>query len=81
MDEAVICLLEIYARETGLAETYVCRLLTGSGDTLSRMRGGMSMTGRRANRVIQAVSDHWPADLDWPADISRPAPRPKDEAA
>ena len=44
------------------------------------------VTIRRAERALQWLSDHWPADLDWPSGIPRPdpsagAPNERGEAA
>ena len=40
-----------------------------------------SSTSRRAARITQWFSDHWPEDLAWPVDIPRPAPSPDSPAA
>ena len=34
----------------------------------------------RAARIVQWLSDHWPADLPWPTDIPRPPPNSKEAA-
>ena len=57
------------------------RRCSGSGDLHARLRAGRDITSRRAERIAQWLSDHWPADLDWPADIPRPAPNHPKEAA
>ena len=75
--DRMICeLIRAYSEGRGLSLTYASRLLAGSGDALARVEGGMSMTGRRVEAILQRASDHWPADLDWPSDIPRPKPRP-----
>ena len=83
--EQIQTLTDQFSRATNRAETTVSRLSTGSGDTLSRLRRGHSITTARADRALQWFSDHWPAGLDWPADIPRPEPRaaaePRIEAA
>ena len=48
--------------------------VSGSGDFYARMKNGHDITTRRAARITQWLSDHWPVDLDWPSDIPRPAP-------
>ena len=78
-DEIVADLIRAYAAGHGYSVTYASRLLTGSGDTVSRMERGTSLTARRAAHIIQNASDHWPDDLVWPADIPRPEPQ-KDAA-
>ena len=51
----------------------------GAGDFCARLERGHDLTTRRAMRVIQWHSDHWPDDVDWPGDIPRP-PRQREAA-
>lgn len=60
--------------------THASRMASGSGDTLSRINGGIGLTIRRANAIIQRCSDLWPEGAQWPADIPRPAPKKKEAA-
>ena len=46
-----------------------------------RLKRGHDVTTRRAARVTQYFSDHWPAALPWPDDILRPDPTPGSPAA
>ena len=46
----------------------------GAGGFLRRICQGCDITTRRAARVLQYFSDHWPLDLPWPVDIPRPDP-------
>ena len=62
------------AKHHGYGVTYFVKQVTGSGDTVDRIRGGMSMSRRRQRTVLQNLSDNWPPDLEWPADIPRPRP-------
>ena len=45
-----------------------------------RLCSGADITTRRATRIVQWFSDHWPTDLEWPADIPRPDPAPDSPA-
>ena len=80
-DTRIAAMLRSCAAAAGMSESYVARLASGSGDTLTRLDGGMSLTARRAGRIVQWLSDHWPLDAEWPADIPRPAPSPDSPAA
>lgn len=79
--DSIMRLCEIYAARQGLTLSTVSTYAAAAGDFYSRLKRGHDLTTRRAARVAQWLSDHWPDDLDWPADIPRPAPTPKDEAA
>ena len=59
----------------------ISTLVTGSGDMYARLTRGCDLTSRRAARIAQQVSDHWPVDLPWPAEIPRPRPSPDSPAA
>jgi len=75
-------LLTTYAALAGVRLSTAYLRATKSGDTIRRIRAGRPMTIQRAARIVQWLSDHWPADadLDWPSDISRPAPRTEEES-
>ena len=51
------------------------------GGFFARLESDCSVTLRRATRVLQWFSDHWPSDLEWPSDIPRPDPAPDSPAA
>ena len=53
---------------------------SGSGATYARLAAGADITTRRAARIVQWLSDAWPASATWPTDIPRPAP-PADRPA
>ena len=74
--DSIVDLAARYAQHQGLSLHTISTYMGGSGDTLQRLMDGRDMTTRRAGRMTQWLSDHWPADLAWPADIPRPAPDP-----
>ena len=73
--EHIVQLVHSYGVAVGLTPRTVSTYAAGSGDFCDRLERGHDITTRRAARVVQWLSDRWPADLDWPADIPRPAPR------
>ncbi len=75
--EYIIKLLEVMATEMRRSPHTIGRLASGSGDFYVRLVRGHDLTIRRAARVFQWLSDHWPDGLDWPEDIPRPLPRPE----
>ena len=76
----IATLIERCARATGRAVSTTSRLATGDGRTHARLVAGADITTRRAGRVVQWLSDHWPAGTEWPADIPRPTPTPTPSA-
>lgn len=72
----MVRLAELYAGATELSEATVSDYATGQATTIARLRCGHTITVRRAARIVQWFSDHWPVDLEWPADLSRPDPSP-----
>ena len=80
-DSSLADLIRRYAAGRGATESYASRLATGSGDTLARIDTGTSLTARRAARIVQWLSDHWPPGAEWPPDIPRPDPAPGSPAA
>ena len=79
--ESIIRLARILAKKRGWTLSTLSTYATNHGAFISRLERGHDLTTRRAARVTQWLSDHWPADLDWPADIPRPAPTPGSPAA
>ena len=77
----LIEIIDVMAAHSGLSPHSVGRYAGGSGDFYGRLRAGHDITTRRAARVAQWLSDHWPADLEWPSDIPRPEPNPDREKA
>lgn len=79
--EFLIRLVHLYGAAAGLTPRTVSTYAAGSGDFCDRLERGHDITTRRAERVIQWFSDHWPEGLEWPSDIPRPAPGAKGKAA
>ena len=79
--ESIACLATIMARSTDRSVSTISRLASGSGATIQRLVGGHDITTRRAARIVQWLSDHWPPGAEWPADIPRPDPAPDSPAA
>ena len=75
-DKFIAALIRAFAGGRCLSESYASRLLTGNGDTIRRIDSGTSLTSRRAARIVQEASDHWPVEATWPAGIPRPTPAP-----
>ena len=72
ISESIVVLIEVYAARQRHTVGTVSTYAAGSGDFYVRLKHGHDLTTRRAERVIQWLSDHWPSDLDWPAEIPRP---------
>ena len=64
----------IYATEQGLSLTTVGKQLANAGAFFVRLEQGHDVTLRRANLIVQRLSDRWPPNAEWPSDIPRPAP-------
>jgi len=71
-ETAIATLIRSLAEAKGWAPSTAARIVSGSGDTLERIDGGIGLTLRRANRIIEKVAAVWPDDLPWPSDIPRP---------
>ena len=70
----------LYAEHLGIALSTLGRMAAGKGSFFAALAEGR-VTIRRAERVLQWFSDHWPVDLPWPAEIPRPRPSPDSPAA
>ena len=68
----IASLIEQLAAARGWKPSHASRMACGSGDTLSRIHGGIGLTIRRANAIIARCSDLWPEGQPWPSDIPRP---------
>lgn len=85
MDSTVnaLCdLIDVAAKAMGRSPTTVSRLVTGSGDTIRRLRV-VDETGRprhrittdRVARAMLRLSEIWPEGTPWPAEVDRPGRR------
>ncbi len=70
--EILLRLCDRYAQAGKLSEATIATYAAGAGGFFQRIRKGHDVTTRRAVRVAQWFSDHWPLDLEWPSDIPRP---------
>ena len=76
-DAVIVDLIRQLSAERRQSESYVSLLVSGSGDTIKRITcDGMSLTGRRAERITRELSRLWPEHLEWPLDVPRPEPSP-----
>lgn len=71
-EAAISALILKLAEARGWKPSYAARMASGSGDTLTRLAGGIGLTIRRANAIIARCSELWPEGTPWPADIPRP---------
>ncbi len=78
-DRSVVTLIRIYAAARGISVSYASKVTTGSGDTVDRIEAGTSLTGRRAEKIINELASRWPPNVEWPRSIPRPA-LPKEAA-
>ena len=69
--DRLVDLCQRYALARGIKATTLGRLTVGNSTLLDRIHTGR-ITIRTIERLIQYLSNHWPADVEWPADIPRP---------
>ena len=72
--EEIVRLADMMGAATKTPASVLIRRACGSGNMYARLRNGHDITTRRAARIAQWLSDHWPPSADWPSDIPRPAP-------
>ena len=77
--KSIMRLCELYAGRTGLSLSTISTYAATAGDFYGRLKRGHDLTTRRAARVVQWFSDHWPADLEWPHELPRPTPQTEAE--
>ena len=72
-------LIDLLAEATGRSPSTISRLVTGSGDTIRRLRAVDDRNRRvhristdRVERALQRLSDLWPQPVAWPTEIPRP---------
>lgn len=73
--ESVLHVARVYAEHRGITMTTLGTYAAGHGRFFERLAVGR-VTIRRAQHILQYLSDHWPTDIAWPADIPRPLPTP-----
>ncbi|MDE2758118.1 MAG: hypothetical protein OXU26_05100 [Acidobacteriota bacterium] len=71
VDRQIIALIRAFAAARDISVSYASMLLTGSGDTVKRIEGGMSLTSRRAERIVERAARLWPAGVPWPDEATR----------
>lgn len=71
-EQEIANLIRKLATAKGWKVTYAARLVSGSGDTVARLEGGIGLTLRRAKQIVEQVAREWPETADWPKDIPRP---------
>ena len=76
----IVRLIDLAAPRIGWTPATVSWRASGSGATYARLARGHDITTRRADRIVQWLSDHWPPGAEWPADIPRPPPTPAPSA-
>ncbi len=69
----VICTAERFMGARNIAGSTLCRVAVGNSTAWSRLPSG-NVTVRTVARLMQYLSDNWPAHLEWPPDVPRPAP-------
>ena len=67
-----------YMDARNIAPSTLCRLAVGNSTVWSRLPSG-NVTVRTVARLMQYLSDNWPAHLEWPPDVPRPRPAPASE--
>ena len=72
--ENILRLIDAAASRSPHSPGSIGRWASGSGDFTPRLRRGHDITSRRAERIVQWLSDHWPDGAEWPSDIPRPPP-------
>ncbi|MGG3813436.1 hypothetical protein ABEV34_17530 [Methylorubrum rhodesianum] len=71
--DQLLTVSEAYAQAVGRSEARISTIVFGSGNAISRLRGGADMGSERLHNGLQWFTDNWPADADWPAGVPRPA--------
>ncbi|WP_211217712.1 hypothetical protein [Rubellimicrobium thermophilum] len=79
-DRDIAYLIRALAVARGWRVSTASRIVSGSWDTVDRIDRHGTLTQRRARRILEAVSEHWPTDLPWPEGIERPRIDEKDVA-
>ncbi len=72
---SIVRIGKIFADHKGISLSTLGRKTANHGLFFKRLQAGHDLTTRRAERVVQYLSDHWPDGLEWPGDIPRPEAR------
>jgi hypothetical protein len=79
-DRTLALLIQSLAAARGWKVSTASRVVSGSWDTVARIKGGGSLTQRRAIKIMANINRLWPSDLPWPEGIERPEVK-REEAA
>ena len=78
----IVRLIDTFATARDRSPVTVGKWVSGDGGMYRRLAKGRDVTTRRADRITQWLSDHWPESAEWPSDIPRPPPAsPAEDAA
>ena len=80
IETRVLEIAERYMRASGIAPSTLGRKAVHNSSVLERIETGR-VTVRTLTRLLQYLSDNWPAHLEWPRDVERPQPRDSGSAA
>ena len=71
--DQLLTVSEAYAQAVSRSEARVSTIVFGSGNAISRLRGGADMGSERLHNGLQWFADNWPVETAWPAGVPRPA--------
>ena len=82
-EQHIADLIKTLAKHRGWKVSTAARKVAGSGDAVERFEAGISVTVRRAGKIIENCWANWPAEhaQEWPAIIPRPASSKSGDAA
>lgn len=68
-------LVDLYCRHSKLSRSTVSDRFIDNSAVLDRVASNLSdINTSTFERVVQAISDDWPANVEWPEFIERPPP-------
>jgi hypothetical protein len=68
--------LKVYLKATGTKPTILSHAVFGNGSRLTRvLAGSAGLSVDSWEKVMQYLSDHWPAGIEWPENVIRLPPR------
>lgn len=82
-EQHIADLIKTLARLRGWKVSTAARKVAGSGDAVERFEAGISVTVRRAGKIIENCWANWPAGNigEWPNDVPKPAQAGSEDAA